>query len=977
MRAARRDIAVYMKRQFGAGGPRTPAKNKSKGAPSQIVEVSGYSPTSGSRQPLGEILQSSGVISASDLEIALAAQRARGGRIGEILVQDGAITEDQLTAALAHQAHLPIIDADTLLTRQIADSLLRRFPRDAAQSMCLMPLEPSADRRTVVLAIADPYDERAVLESKVILGVSEVEIQLAARTAIRDAIARWYPEDQVEDLLEEAIVIEDEELVEVGPPVVLIADGNKAAAEELAERVREEEFEVVVTDDGKEAREVCRSRDPIVVFLDASLPRIDGYNILLDIRSRDADAAVFITSGRSDDFHQAKALELGADDFIAKPYSIEVTTSKVRREIQKRAGGRKRIAAPAGAANGVSGSLEDMTLLDIIQSLELGRKTASVMIRYDDGRVGELGVLNGDIKAVDGAGREGEQAFFSLAKGGPGMFRIEYRAPGDRVNIQRPNTFLILEALRLIDEENASMPPRPPDEVSIPPTPAEGLTPIFPVDDLLGDHAPAPLDEIHLDLAIIDEDETEEAQIAAPLTPEKTPPVPPPAVLRNTPAPRAAPAPTAPVPNPPPQAVTAPFGTPPAPATTAPFPNLPAHAETAPFPSPAAPAPFGTPPAPAATAPFANTPAPQGAPPPTAPAPMLPSNPPPTADLGMSAPAGMQAPQPNLQQLVSAKTVVGSGGQPAPQPQGAIAPPPPRGPSGMQPLPGARPAAPGGPAAGLPASLPPPPQPNLQQGQPPNLQFPNHSQAPQPNLQHTPQPNLQQPNQPSGPNTGGGTFVWKPAVDGNSIPSAATTAVGPPAHQQQFQPAPSNRASMIEEQPIGRPIAYEPAPNESTGVFIDGPPSAGTHRNPPPAVPPPAMPQYPPSAAPPAHRPPPRTVELGRAPPSMGRPNPNMPRQLGNIPQPASRRLEVAQPPNPRGSSANALGRVPLQRVASVVQRPASQFHGAAVERVKGPHISAPPDRRPPRPRTGPGQPGAPQYPPPPPPGVPGDDENR
>ena len=836
-RAARRDIAVYMRRQFGvSSGNARPRPGRQNKEPAQIAQVSGFSPTSGTRQPLGELLIASGALSASGLEIALAEQRAKGGRIGEILVEDQSITDEQLTAALAQQTNLPVIDSTTLLNRTIDEALLRRFPRDAAKSMTLVPLEISDDRRTVVLAVADPFDDRATLESKVILGVSEVELQLAAKSAIRDAINQWYGEELPDDAFEEAIIVEDDE-VDAGPPVILIADANAAAAEELAERVREEEYEVLVVDDGKAARDVCREHNPMVAFLDASLPGIDGYNILLEIRSRNPDAAVFITSARADDFHQAKALELGADDFIAKPYSIEVATSKIRREIQKRAGGRPRAAAAPNAANGVSGSLEDMTLIDIIQSLELGRKSATVMIRYDDGRVGEIGLLNGEIKAVDGAGREGEQAFFALARSGPGMFRIEYRKPRERENVTRPNTFLILEALRLIDEEDFHGPSggngkkRP--EASAPPPASEGLTPIFPIDDLLSDDL-GPIGgslDGELDFGLL----AETAPAPPPPEPRKTPRVPPPMPLAPEP--------------PPPRALADP--------------------------------------------------------------------PPPTLDI------------PNQPTA------------PAPRPQGSLPPnlaPQMRTSSGMQPMPGAVPATPGGPPRS-----PIFPQEGLHEG-------PSHSSS---------------------------MFVWKPAVgSAGGIPSAAPTAVGspppganltsglqlppgatpaPPGPPPRFPPPPptqSQRASLIEETPLSQPRAYEPSALDTTGIQLEpGPPGATSQLNPMLGTPPP-MPR-PPSMSPAPRQLP--TVDMSRPRPQTGRPNPNMPpRPLQSIPQPASRqRMQFQQPP--RQATTSALGRVPLQRVASVVQRPASQFQGAAVERVRGPHIRAD-DDRPPRasPRPGP-----------------------
>jgi hypothetical protein len=104
-----------------------------------------------------------------------------------------------------------------------------------------------------------------------------------------------------------------------------------------------------------------------------------------------------------------------------------------------------------------------MTVIDIIQSLELGRKSAHVVIQYEDGRTGEIGVHKGETTSCTAGGRNGESAFYWLARSGPGVFRIEYRASTLPKNLNSPNTFLILEALRRLDEEGAA------DDAAIPP----------------------------------------------------------------------------------------------------------------------------------------------------------------------------------------------------------------------------------------------------------------------------------------------------------------------------------------------------------------------------------------------------------------------------------------------------------------------------------------------------------------------------
>lgn len=459
-RAARRDLAVYMRRQFGGLAQRSA---RGPGAGPSPAAVSAYSPTAGNRTPIGEILVAQGSLSLADLEIGLAEQRARGGRLGEILLETGVIAETDLVHALARQSGVPTITQEALMQREPLPELLQRFPREVAESTRILPIGLTADQTKVEVVVEDPFDQRALLEARVVLGAGALTTYLGPRSAIRELIERWYP----------AVSASPGAVSSEFRPV-LIADGDPALSEELAERVRDEEYEVLVATDGKEARELCRTRDPAVVFLDAFLPKIDGYNVLLDLRSRDSDAAVFVTSARADDFHQAKALELGADDFLVKPISVEVTASKIRREMQKRKQG-KRAIAPPSSFSGVSGSLLEMTLIDIVQSLEIGRKSAHVVIQYEDGRTGELAVNRGETTACVAGARTGESAFYSLARSGPGVFRIEYRASTLPKNLNSPNTFLILETLRRLDEEGlVDGAPRgglPPPQTQPPPTP--------------------------------------------------------------------------------------------------------------------------------------------------------------------------------------------------------------------------------------------------------------------------------------------------------------------------------------------------------------------------------------------------------------------------------------------------------------------------------------------------------------------------
>ena len=493
-RAANRDLSVYMRRQFGPGVPgfgaaRPGAERTDRPSASVPVsknlQVSDFHVGVGDRTPLGQILIEQGSLSGESLEIALAEQRARGGRIGELLIASGTISEDDLVRAISTQANLPSVSEQELLALPPPHKLLQRFPKEAAEATLILPISINEAQRSVGLAVNDPYDDRAILETKVVLGVNDVVTFVAKRTAIRSAVAAWYPEEEeiVDDVPSAPSSPVFEEAVEIieGIPVVLIADGDQTLAQSLADRVREEECEVIVATDGKRARDICRQERPVVAFLDASLPGIDGYNLLLELRSRNEDAAVFLTSSRGEEFRQAKALELGADDFIVKPYSIEVMTSKIRREIRRRTDGRV-VRSPTISFDGVSGSLKDMTALDIVQGLELGRKTAHIVLQYEDGRSGELRVDQGQVSGAVIGERGGEAIFYELTRSGEGLFRIEYRTSPLSKNIFKPNTYLMIEAMRRLDEHpaapaaNRQPPPHLPNVPSLDTIPAKPRT---------------------------------------------------------------------------------------------------------------------------------------------------------------------------------------------------------------------------------------------------------------------------------------------------------------------------------------------------------------------------------------------------------------------------------------------------------------------------------------------------------------------
>lgn len=103
---------------------------------------------------------------------------------------------------------------------------------------------------------------------------------------------------------------------------------------------------------------------------------------------------------------------------------------------------------------GVSGRLIDMPISEIVQNMELTRKTATVIVSNQAGWCGDISVLNGQVKYASSLKDQGEEAFFQLVLQKEGLFRIRYGEVKEPANIDNSTTYLLLEAMRRQDESN-------------------------------------------------------------------------------------------------------------------------------------------------------------------------------------------------------------------------------------------------------------------------------------------------------------------------------------------------------------------------------------------------------------------------------------------------------------------------------------------------------------------------------------------
>ncbi|MFP7176739.1 winged helix-turn-helix domain-containing protein [Priestia filamentosa] len=115
---------------------------------------------------------------------------------------------------------------------------------------------------------------------------------------------------------------------------ILIVEDDQFISDMVNENLTKEGFEVTAAFDGEEALEILNTQTFDVILLDLMLPKIDGMECLRMIRSKSM-VPVLIMSAKDEDVDKALGLGLGADDYIAKPFSMLEVVARIKATIRR------------------------------------------------------------------------------------------------------------------------------------------------------------------------------------------------------------------------------------------------------------------------------------------------------------------------------------------------------------------------------------------------------------------------------------------------------------------------------------------------------------------------------------------------------------------------------------------------------------------------------------------------------------------
>lgn len=133
--------------------------------------------------------------------------------------------------------------------------------------------------------------------------------------------------------------------------LVAVVEDDASIAEGLAMNLRLQGYRTFVVGDGETARNRIASDTPDLVLLDISLPKQNGLWVLERLREAGSRAAVIVLSARQDEYDKVAALQLGADDYVTKPFALAELLARVAAVLRR--------VPPAGRDNDVGAGQRD------------------------------------------------------------------------------------------------------------------------------------------------------------------------------------------------------------------------------------------------------------------------------------------------------------------------------------------------------------------------------------------------------------------------------------------------------------------------------------------------------------------------------------------------------------------------------------------------------------------------------------------
>jgi DNA-binding response OmpR family regulator len=327
---------------------------------------------------------------------------------------------------------------------------LRAVSQDLSSYGMFVRLSPPLPAGTVVQVVISPNGQRHVMTAQVTHALSEVEAHTLGRYPGMGVMFRE-PMRPSEQAFFDAVNRLLERNTQNRPRAdlrILVADAQTRVLERLSTALGTAGFLVATASNGMEALGSCLSKPPDVALIERDMPVVDGLHVLQEMGRNPelASVPVMMMSQNATDLARLQAFQLGAVDFIPKPFTVLEVILRARRWARASQRDPERVV--------LRGTLSELNLPSLLQMLEAEKKTGQLAVTRDqlvawidfvDGRIvrARSSEVEGDARDIMMKVLDWKHGFFELSAGTPGAGAVE---------LESSVTHILLEHARLADD---------------------------------------------------------------------------------------------------------------------------------------------------------------------------------------------------------------------------------------------------------------------------------------------------------------------------------------------------------------------------------------------------------------------------------------------------------------------------------------------------------------------------------------------
>lgn len=233
---------------------------------------------------------------------------------------------------------------------------------------------------------------------------------------------------------------------------LLLVDGDSKSLRVLDVSLKKAGFHVVRGGNGVEALAALEAGAPDLIISDTHMPEMDGFELCRRIKQRPEWAKIpfIFLSGRKSMEDKIRGLELGVEDYLSKPIYIKEIVTRVRMLLQRAQ--RERLESRRDTRTKFAGQLADIAIVDLVQTIEINRKSGIVHIVNRDGRRGAIYFRDGLVIDVEAGRLSGAEALYRLFSWSEGTFEVEFKPIRRKDVIEMAPPALLMEGMRRLDE---------------------------------------------------------------------------------------------------------------------------------------------------------------------------------------------------------------------------------------------------------------------------------------------------------------------------------------------------------------------------------------------------------------------------------------------------------------------------------------------------------------------------------------------